>query len=981
MANKRPDSVQGFEGLGDEEMDFFMKEIRNSGVNDRKKADQLAQEVFGILKKRSPNSPEARAKIIKKHIGEILLEISNRTEIAPAPSSETVRVPSPIKNDQDKKTPEEEEEETVEYSASTIAKVLSLGGEPTVVRGIVPSIGESSSTRLIEVIQAKNPNRPETSGLQEVAVIAKNPNENSTALLLAEELLRVVADEETPAPGLYNDTLETDETQVIESFSVVCNNIGSLKFLNEKTRENIFRNFIINCEGRTNGEEEMREVFNYIKVNFEKISVSLKELFIELLVLVIDRPGKDKFVADKAKKGSGLGAWKKGINIILEELLKEIDTEPETQIIMSPNMNPAHALRQASESNDYEKRYFTIMHHLNKIKSPEEILDVVFVEYNYLDNLGKEFQRDVLYKTLELVNDELAIKLDILLLKIKLEENKKVMVFPPQRTTIDELAPASSRATIDELKTVEEEPKDTYHELPVSEIFRMIDSQEVKVKKKEEEKGVLTAFLNKYRGKLAFASGVLALIGIVSYSGYNFFGNKKQENEDNGVENASLSKFDSSKATNSAMVGAGSGISLQQVQKFNGFETIVSSASLGASGVKSENEKTKETIEQASELVASSQVSALKSSESEYAEMQAKVEAETKAEWSYQVEAGDTFFGVVENWKSNYNFAEMREKYSFLNKIDNWDLSVAMRMIFNAKNNKNRDLDIYKGSDKEMSDTFEATPYEIFMEIFKFKKRGQRNFVKKYMENGGDFETVLESIERGYFENEDGGKVVLQIEAKKKFQEKKTTMMKRYHKRRGAVKNVADAQILIDSIFKFANSSAKDFVMDKIANGETLGNISNWIKQGYAEDNGNVIEIAVEIKKTRERKEYKLDTGFGVIRGKKAINDYKAGLAEAEKAKNISRSLQESEKAWKDIDRDLEIKANLAKSEEAWQTIGQKMEIENNLKQSESDWNNLLAEKEMEESWEMILDTIEIKEDSIPEISEQTSSKSQMAII
>ncbi|MDX9970477.1 MAG: hypothetical protein RBS56_01050 [Candidatus Gracilibacteria bacterium] len=877
-------------------------------------------EEFGILCSHAvefvtggEDSSQKPQDIYADDIAQVQKNIADRTEIGADPRAETrvveVEVVEEVKAE---KVKAEELLNVLSETEST--KVYSLRQD---VSGIMvpPEVSASSGSEVLFL--------QETASNSDVRAFAIGYGDN-------------IAEEKT-SPLVGGKTIQRNRTELEKEFSEAQKKVSSLVFLDnghKDEQEDFFRKFINDCQERLSGREVLYLIFAHILKNKDYFSAEKKEAFIQILRTVIEKPGKNIWESKHAAKGSPVGTWHKGIDLILENCLKVLIGQSDSVRVMPhPTMDFSHAMEQILDSKDFQERLQELLIHFYIKSDRKMFFSELITLILSLEKSSKYEEKDFIIDTLSELDFEFTVRLEMEINRIKVEENKKIIAFPSTKT-------GEKKAITQETSYTNEHISETNEE----------------INEEKKKKGVLMAFLNKYRGRLAMFSGALALLGIVGVSAYTSK-NENTQKEDEGLPN----KVDPKEVAQGISVSGVNGVSglisqnSEQIVSFDEMGQILISAANGATDGIAVAQKEKIESESLDTAIASAGNFVQKAQEEALLSQKEKV-SET-VEWSYQVKEGDTFFKVTEDWKAHYGFSEARDKYKFLQKIDNWDISTALRLIFNKENGRNRDLDVYKGSDRDIADTFRATPYQIFMEIYKFQSRSQRNFVKKYMENGGDFDVILASIDRGFFIAENGEKIPLSVEIKKKFEQKKVSLMKRYHKRRGSIKDIKATEVIIDETFKFASQKTRTYILDKLNAGEKIANVMTWITKGWALDfeTNKAVEIKAFVKKSPERKTYKLDTELGVIKGKKAIEQYLAGVEEANRQKEISQNLEASEKDWAEIEREVE--------------------IANNLEASEKAWEDMLAEKEMEEAWEHILENIEIVETSPDEIASGTKNE------
>lgn len=966
--NKAPDN-SGFDFpeelmSGEYDIDKMFADIKDPKISPEE-SFEIANDVFGILKRKSERLTrtnglsDLQREKEQRELDEKMAEVQRilaqgHTRRTPRPTDDTVRVIAP---NQDTKISSvestivdrdaDDDEKTLVFQRKALEEVLSQE-EPT-KNFSSPAPTTDSTQTLIYKISTKDPEKPKNTSFPEVLAIASGDvTADSTVALLSRHMVKGMGHDETSPISDVNDVFESEPTHVEDRFSRTSNVISTLFFLEYDNYENTFRGFLNNCQERPRGKEELILIFENLEENFKNASAEKKDVFLKLLNKVIEKPGEDEWKAKMAMKGSDLGKWKNGICEVLIDLKERLDNSQKINIFAIPTMNFSHAMEEIVDCKNFQERLKEVLVYFYKSSPRKIFFKELTTEILKLEKSSKYEVKDFIIDTLSELDFEFTVRLEMEINRIKVEENKKIIVFPSKTT--------------EEKKAITQEVA-----------YKNENNEDINEEKKK--RGVLMAFLNKYRGRLAMAGSAIALLGVVGVSVFGSKNENAQEGEESATNNANTQEIIKGGALGG--VSGMSGMPTEQVVSFDNADKLVVAAAKGATDGIASAEKAK-----ADDLI--SGIALAKDNVSKAGEMARETAidaslASTEIEkpvWNYTVKEGDTFFKVAEDWKSYYGFSEARDKYKFLQKIDNWDLITAMRLIFNKENGRNRDLDIYKGSDKDIADTFSATPYQMFMEIYKFKSRSQRNFVIKYMENGGDFNLILEAIDRGYFIAENGDKIPLSVEIKKKFEQKKVSMMKRYHKRRGSVKDIKATEVIIDETFKFASQGARNFVLDRLNAGETIENVMSWMKKGWAIDDttGKAISIIAEVRKSPERKTYKLDTGFSVIKGKKAIEQYLAGVEEAKRQKEIKDNLSDSEQTWDDIALEVEIQNGLLESEKVWDEIEKEIEVQNNLTASEEAWKSLLAEKEMEEAWEQILDEVQISERSPDEIALGTKS-------
>jgi hypothetical protein len=883
--------------------------------------------------------------------------------------------------DTGKLTIERENGLSSDVGASTIAQVLSLG-EKVARTGVYPVVEEDETERLIKKVESRE--QVKGTNVSDLLRIASS-NGDSTTILIAGEALKDLAHSETPAVYLAegDDPFKTEDTQIAELFSIVCNNISTLKFLGLKDSENILRRFIFECQNRTKGLEEMILVFSNLKKNLEKEHLAIKEYFIDLLKEVVNMPVKYAFIAGTVKKCCELGEWKDEIAEELEKFLDEMSSQENVLVI--PSMDLKLALEETRNINDFEKKYLAILVHAIKYFSTIELVRIFGDEILFLKKNGEEEREKCLLSLIERKRKRLHSEINSYMINKVVDEGLKSLKSPPTNSPKEQT-----------------EVEDGWQERPLGSVFFDLDTPPEEKVREDKSKGVLRAFLNKYKGRLVSGGAVLALLSVLGYTGFEMF---KMRPKGSDSEPISEIDFETKKLLDGAVLGGVAGKELSEEGKTYDAEKIVewlvSSASNGVVGAELGRGQA-DAVVSASNIVALSQQVAEEDANSE-----SVLESVERQKWSYEVKDGDTFFAVVNNWRVFNDFSSLQSKYPFLNRLDNWDLATAMRMVSNKKNTQRRHLDVYKGSDQNAQDFFDATLYEMFMEIYKFRSRSQRNFVIKHMEEGGDFEEILHAINEG----------AIDIEVKKTYTKRKDQMRGRYYKSRGTANDASLSMEKMDSLFSFKDEGARSAIMGLLASGTQIGDVYEAIKKGYVLDfdKGLVIDLGVSVKAgvadANAGKSRGDDDAWGGASGVEfeelaMLDNEKIGL---ERIGDDLAMLDNDEIGLERIGDDLAMLDNdeiglerigeglamLDNDEIGLERIGDELEnFNNNAESSITDknmnleermeivnkgWDNLEADAlrmyEIDKAWDEIFEEIEVKPKSIEEIQGEISSE------
>ena len=816
----------------------------------------IATEALGILKRRNETNQKnlsevekQRNKDIEARVAEVLDILNKKTVKGPSPTDETRLIET-------QPSIESRGDTTSVCDERILAKILETES-PTAVKRTplsfeAPKAPEKSLSE-----------KPMSSGEIEIINIANDPNGDSMATLIATEILKRV-DANATADTILRDPFEEEDTDVIEKFKKKTEAIMNMSFMNERNAEDFFRMFVFECQNRTQGIKELKKSLKILKITFHDLNIQEKELFFDLLTRVVEKPGKDCFVAENASKDSKLSSWNEEISEILSKFLlklKKHDVLLEKISYLS-NFDPYFALKTASLSEDFEEVYEDVVSKILILFPKKRQFKTFYNELNRLEDENKDAQREALVRTIEAQDAQLWAKIELELLKYNAEQKRKIVRLNLQNLENTKLIYPPSP---EELQT------------QIKEYLAIKKAEELeKIRQVDEEKKAKrqNSFINRNKKKLLVSSLLLSLLGVGFGTG--LFSKKRSP------DSASLSEknkvlandYDQdilvSRSQNGALIGIKGSFQTEEELLDNLLaKDINNSAIAGIIGLE------KSPLDTSSAEDALLTASALGAGGINLEEKQDSsfVEAERLEKWNYKVKDGDTFFGVVNNWRKHHSFSEIQSKYSFLSGLDNWDLAVALRSIFNRNNGRSRDLDIYKGSGRDIQDIFTGSVYEVFMEIYKFNKRSDRNMVIKFMEDGGDFEVILEKIARGE----------IGIERKRGFDKKYESMRNKYNKRRGRVSDVSMAEILIDNAFKFASEKGRKFVMQSLELGKTIAEVIDIIEAGYhIDENGHAYCTRASLKDdTGKRKTAKLETEFGTVKGKKAIKAFEAGMAYA----------------------------------------------------------------------------------------------------